>query len=186
MDAVIRTCWIQTISREGDTGTDGKNGGKWETSVCVMVIGGWSSGWGANPGGCKPGGVRGCGAGTSGRNELSPPDCHPPFKADPLRRAQRSSGQWSGGIGGLWQCSACVRQCKLWCLPGWRISPSVRFPGEIIPARNYAPQPPLSDGPMGTTAFGGRGAVSGDRPIGAASCRPKHTKGVTPNPPTVP
>ena len=33
---------------------------------------------------------------------------------------------------------------------------------------------------MGTTAYGGKGskgrAVSGDRPIGAASCRPKHTK----------
>ena len=34
--------------------------------------------------------------------------------------------------------------------------------------------------PMGTTAYGGKGsngrAVSGDRPIGATSCRPKHTK----------
>ena len=33
--------------------------------------------------------------------------------------------------------------------------------------------------PMGTTAYGGKGsnrrAVSGDRPISAASCRPKHT-----------
>ena len=37
---------------------------------------------------------------------------------------------------------------------------------------------------MGTTAYGGRGskgrAVSGDRPIGTASCRPKHTSSPPP------
>ena len=41
---------------------------------------------------------------------------------------------------------------------------------------------------MGTASCGGRGskgrAVSGDRPMGAAGCRPKHTgSGVIPNPP---
>ena len=44
-----------------------------------------------------------------------------------------------GEIWGLWQCSVCLRQCKLWDLQGWRncnppkFSPAKYFPHEIIP-----------------------------------------------------
>ena len=67
------------------------------------------------------------------------------------------------------------------------------FPAKV-PRTTPSPLPgPAPAGPhppfpaVGTTAYGGKGskgrAVSGDRPIGAASCRPKHTKGVVPTDP---
>ena len=39
----------------------------------------------------------------------------------------KEGGKISGEIWGLWQCSVCVRQCKLWDLQGGRIFPLPKF-----------------------------------------------------------